>query len=181
MSKFNSLIAEATGDIDNYHFSHAGEKLYDFAWHALADWYIEIAKLQNDQNTHNLAHHVYVNLLKLLHPFTPFVTEKIYESFGAGKMLLIENWPIADDKKINSQAEQDFIIVQELIANIRLWKKDNRIGQNEIIKLQIAGADKIINSELSMINHLAKAEIKIISILAKSDFEVRNLKVSMVK
>ncbi|MFH1890726.1 MAG: class I tRNA ligase family protein [Candidatus Kuenenbacteria bacterium] len=179
-SRLNNIIEETTEDLENYRFSLAGEKLYNFTWHELADWYVEIAKIQDDKNTYNLLKYVYITLLKLLHPFTPFVTEKIYEYFDGNKMLVTEKWPDVNDEKINAQIEQNFGLIQELVTAIRSWRKENKIGTKETIQLQIAGAEELIEDQMPVMRHLAKAEIEMVEALVEKDFEVENLKIKVI-
>jgi len=70
------LIHEVTNDIKSYQYSNAGQKLYDFTWSEFCDWYLELSKGEN-QNLHVL-NYTLNSLLKLLHPFIPFVTEVLY-------------------------------------------------------------------------------------------------------
>ena len=73
-------------------------KFYDFFWHEYADIYIETAKKQlADKNlkasTQNILMTIHMDLLKLLHPFLPFITEEIWSAFNKKNLLLIESWP----------------------------------------------------------------------------------------
>jgi len=179
-SKLNNLIKETTEDLEKFRFGLAGEKLYDFTWHTLADWYVEIAKTQSNNNTYSLLIDIYKTLLKLLHPFTPFVTEKIWEYLENDNLLITTKWPIINKTENNTQAEQDFELIQELITAIRSWKKENKIEPKEILKIQIAGSNKLINSQQTIINHLAKVELTTAEALADKDFEVRELKIKIL-
>ena len=75
LSRLQSLIADVNRHFEKYEFSLAGEKIYDFLWHELADWYVEISK----QQEHTIAPRILLEAIKLLHPFTPFITEEIYQ------------------------------------------------------------------------------------------------------
>ena len=84
-SRLNNLIISTTKKIENYELGEAAKELYEFGWHELADWYLEASKFQttNDQlknNTDQCLKFILDNLLKLLHPFIPFVTEQIWQS-----------------------------------------------------------------------------------------------------
>ncbi len=88
--------------IEKYEFGKALHCLYDFFWHQYADIYIETAKRQLTDGklkvpTQNVLLDIHLNLLKLLHPFLPFITEEIWSRFLVNKksrnLLLIENWP----------------------------------------------------------------------------------------
>jgi len=97
--KLSELTKEVTLDMDNYRFYLAAEKLYHFTWHEFADKYIEESKSKDDPETLNTMFHVLCSILKLLHPFMPFVTEEIWgiihpHAQKEGKLLMIEPWPI---------------------------------------------------------------------------------------
>ena len=98
LSGLKKLTAEIDNLIDKYEFGHALYKLYDFFWHEYADVYIETAKKQMTDNklkfsTQNVLLKVHLDLLKLLHPFLPFITEEIWNAFNEKTLLLIEDWP----------------------------------------------------------------------------------------
>ncbi|NMB48686.1 class I tRNA ligase family protein [Candidatus Kuenenbacteria bacterium] len=186
ISRLNNIIQEVTGDFDNYRFSLAAEKLYEFAWHELADWYVEIAKKQGDGNTYQLLTTVYLETLKLLHPFMPFITETIFQSFEADKMLMIKKWPEIDEEKINAQTEQDFKALQDLISAIRSWRKSAQGGpggnveSKDILKVQIAGGGELVAEQKELIDYLCRTEIESVEELAEFDLEVDEMKVKLV-
>ena len=93
IEKTQNVIKEVSADIEHYNFNLASEKLYEFAWHVFADIYIEDVKNRIDENSYLILYTVYLILLKLLHPFMPFVTEEIYQRLDFGKSLMIEKWP----------------------------------------------------------------------------------------
>ncbi len=180
ISRLNNVVKEITEDLERFRFGLAGEKLYDFTWHELADWYVEIAKIQHNQNTYNLLVAIYKTLLKLLHPFTPFVTEKIWEYFGDGGLLIVQPWPTADESKIDLSAEQDFTLVQKLITAIRARRKDKKIEPKEIINIQIAGAEDLLKPQEEVISKLSRVAITFKRQLADYDFVVENLQIKFV-
>ena len=102
LSGLKKLQKEVGNLIEKYEFGQALHKLYDFFWHQYADVYIETAKKQlaNEKlkvQTSNVLLCVHLNLLKLLHPFLPFITEELWSRFFVNKksrnLLLVENWP----------------------------------------------------------------------------------------
>jgi valyl-tRNA synthetase len=97
--KLNELVKDVTLDMDNYRFYLAAEKIYHFTWHEFADKYIEESKGKSDPETLFTLNFTLFTLLKLLHPFMPFVTEEIWgimhpSEHAQGKLLMIEAWPI---------------------------------------------------------------------------------------
>lgn len=152
VSKLNLVNKSVTDDLNNFRFSLAGEKLEKFTWGDLADWYLEIHKIEKNDK---ILGYVLDKILKLWHPFMPFVTEKIYQDLTEGKkILMIEKWPEADEKLIDKKAEKEFINLQNIIAKIRNLRSSYRISPIQIIN---AYADKIENREI--IERLAKIKI----------------------
>lgn len=104
VKKLESVVLEVTECLNNYQFNLAAEKIYEFSWHEFADLYIEKVKktLQTQdnitaQNSFSLLTSTYLIILKLLHPFMPFVTEEIYERLYPEEAkktpLIISSWP----------------------------------------------------------------------------------------
>lgn len=93
IEKTQSLIEAITKHIESYQFNLAAEKLYEFAWHEFADKYIEDVKGRLNEDSYLILNTVYLILLKLLHPFMPFVTEEIYQRMGNEGSLMIKKWP----------------------------------------------------------------------------------------
>ncbi len=162
LSRLNSVIAEVTEDLENFRFSQAGEKLRSFTWDEFADWYIEISKVE--KNFQQLST-INQQLLKLWHPFMPFVTEKLWEAAGGAKFLMIADWPIASKKLINKKAGKDFALIQEIIRIIRNLRAEFKIDPALFVKVAInAGAKKpLLGKEVAIIKHLARLEsVKIV-------------------
>ena len=94
IKKVDDLVAQVSAQIEKYQFNYATEALYEFVWHEFADTYIEDVKNRMDENASLVLLSLYVTLLKLLHPFMPFVTEAIYQTLFTPKTpLIIESWP----------------------------------------------------------------------------------------
>ena len=95
--KLEQVIKSVTENVDNYNFGQALHTLYDFVWHEYADKYIEYAKTKEDDMIKKTLSCVLLNIIKLLHPFIPFITEEIWSMIptdsSGSKMLIIEKWP----------------------------------------------------------------------------------------
>ncbi len=128
LAEFDNLVQEITQDLDNYRFSQAGEKLYEFTWAKLADWYLEIAKLEKGKD--KILLYILERLLILWHPFTPFITEVIWQEFGSKNLLLIDKWPPAS--KADNKAIKDFSELKNLVTKIRNLKADNKIPPKDL-------------------------------------------------
>ena len=93
IEKCETLTSEITNLLDKYRFHDAAQRLYDFTWHEFADIYIEEAKTRREESQMALEF-TYLTLLKLLHPFMPFVTEELFGKLsGNNRLLIAEKWP----------------------------------------------------------------------------------------
>lgn len=126
----NNLAACAqtvTEHLENFNFSLAAEELNEFTWNKLADWYLEIAKIEKDKE--EILIYILKNVLILWHPFIPFVTEKIWSSFN-DDLLMVAKWPKGTGKKTVSAAsavEQKFQKIQDIVIAIRNARSENKV------------------------------------------------------
>ncbi len=142
ISKINRLFKSTEEKIKNYEFGEATKECYEFVWHEFADWYLEIAKSQVNQenlkeNTLNILKYSLNNILKILHPFIPFVTEKIYQNFNPKNMLMIAEWPKLEKKFIDLETENSLEELKQIIIEARNWKIEQKISMKEIIDYQL--------------------------------------------
>lgn len=162
--KMHLLIRKINEDLKNYRFSQAGESLREFTWGDLADWYLEVTKFVKSSEKDKVLNRILEDLLKLWHPFIPFVTEKIWELMGNQKMLLVENFPNEDFyKKVRYKAERlrgigltRFEIVINIIKAIRNARAENKVEPGKKIKAVVyAGKHKdLILSQAEIIKGL---------------------------
>ncbi len=157
LSRLNGVIGEVTSHLENCEFSQAGEKLRAFSWDEFADWYLEINKIQPNNSLLAAAYSV---LLKLWHPFMPYVTEELWPNFGGG-LLLVAEWPKAEKKLSDKKAEKDFEFLRSIITAIRGMRADYRIEPAKKVRVVVyAGAKKkFIDSQSEIIKNLARVEI----------------------
>lgn len=118
LAEFEELKKAVTAYIVAYRFSVAGEVLYEFTWSKLADWYVEAAKIEKSKDA--ILRHILKELLVLWHPFTPFVTEYIWQLTGETTQLIGAHWP---DAKETPEA-REFETIQEIIISIRDLKQE---------------------------------------------------------
>ena len=142
LSCFNKLIRETENNIENYELGRAAKDLYEFSWHKFADWYLEISKLQIKkpelkEQTIKVLYYILFGLLKLLHPFVPFVTEKIWLEFSKEKnnLLIVANWPKQENKFINQEAEKEFLKIQEEIIKTRKQSSPKKEQLSAFLKI----------------------------------------------
>jgi len=124
-SRLNLKIAETTELLERYELGEAARGMYDFIWDEFCDWYIELAKprLFHPQDARertvvqNVLRDVLMGILKLLHPFMPFITEEIYQYLPEhGESIMLESWPIVDPSRVEPEAIEQ---MQAIMATIR--------------------------------------------------------------
>jgi len=153
LDNMQKLIKEVTTDIDNFKFSQAGEKLKEFTWNNLADWYLEVSKFEKTEEKEKILIKILQNLLKLWHPFMPFVTEAIWNELEEKELLMVNSWPQASPT--NSKGD-DFEIIKDVITAVRQIKSESKIPPKEKIKAVIYAGDKVelIKSQTELIKSL---------------------------
>lgn len=155
LSKFNKLVQEVTEHLDKYEFSIASVKLYQFTWTDFADSYVEIAKKQG--NKEDVLLYILERLLKLWHPFLPYVTEVIWQQFKTKNLLLVESWPQAQNS-IDGQAMFYFDGVVGVISRLRELKADNKIAPSEFPLCKIVSSQVSVE-HLQLIADLARVKL----------------------
>jgi valyl-tRNA synthetase len=146
LEKMQTLIKEVTRDIKEYRFSMAGEKLREFTWDDLADWYLEATKFDNSTEKNKILLLILSDLLKLWHPFIPFVTEVIWEQFGEKEQLIISAWPNTKHYKSLNTNKNDidaFAIIKSVIESIRNARSENKVAPDRKVKAIVYARENI--------------------------------------
>jgi valyl-tRNA synthetase len=144
LKKFNELVEGVTEDLKRYRFSRAGEKLKHYTWEELADWYLEITKFEDKGPKNEILLYILNNLLKMWHPFIPFVTETIWQKYN-DSLLISENWAesaIILNKEDEGQAEE-FEAVRSVIGAIRNVRAENNIEPGKKLDVVIGAGEHI--------------------------------------
>ena len=169
LSRLNSVINSVTEKIKNYELGEAAQELYDFTWHEFADWYLEISKIKNPnskpENTVQILNHTLATILKLSHPFAPFVTEQIWQSLHQqkeNKLLMVENWPTVNKKSINKKIEQKFETIKNLVTEIRNWKAQQKIPLKQTTEYKLKPENKNLlaqNKQRNLVEKLSNVRL----------------------
>ena len=145
LSKLNTLIAEVTENLEKYELGVAVQKVYDFIWDTYCDWYIELTKARlysedADRKQTALQVLVYVldQLLRLLHPFMPFITEEIWQNLPhEGPALIAAQWPQYRQELAFSAEESHMESVMEAIRAIRARRTEMNVPPSKKAALYI--------------------------------------------
>ena len=176
LSRLNNVIKEVTDNMEKYELGIAVQKIYDFLWDELCDWYIEIAKVrlwkaEEDPKAANESlwtlRTALTQGLKLLHPFMPFITEEIYCTLlPEEESIMISDWPVYKDEWNSPEAELAIGSFQEVVRGIRNTRTSMNVPQNRKTHLIIVGKDAAIcqmyeNSKKSFANLAFAKEIHV--------------------
>lgn len=173
LSKSNSLIKEVSDNLDKYELGIALGKLYDFIWEEFCDWYIEMVKprLWSQEDSSREAAlwtliTVLSDLLKLLHPFLPFITEEIFCNLNeTQESIMISDWPVYKAELSFAKEEASVELLKDAIKKIRAIRASKNVpnskktviyivsgnqkllevfGNSEVLLKQLAGAEEVI-------------------------------------
>ena len=154
LNRLDSTIASADKGYEAFEFAKASEEIYHFAWDDLCDWYLELVKEsfakggeQADKSRRVLGH-VLDQLLRLMHPSMPFITETIWCELTGGESLVIANWPAVSKAAPDVAADKVVGDMQVLITEIRRFRSEQGIKTSARINAQISGlAGDLLNYE----------------------------------
>ena len=167
LSKLNTLIAEVTENLEKYELGVAVQKVYDFIWDTYCDWYIELTKArlysedaERKQTAMQVLVYVLDQVLRLLHPFMPFITEEIWQSLPhEGSALIVAKWPEYREV-LNFGAEQSHMeSVMEAIRAIRARRTEMNVPPSKKAALFIlTGKPQVYQEGEGFIQRLAYAD-----------------------
>lgn len=149
LHRLNEVTREVTENMDKYELGIAVSKLYDFVWSEFCDWYIELAKIrmtgadeQLADNTRHVLTWVMSSILKLLHPYMPFITEEIWQSLPhEGEALIVAEWPVYDEKLSFAAEAQGMEKVMELVTAVRTRRSEMNVPPSKKASLLIETAE----------------------------------------
>ena len=150
LSKLNNVIKEVCENMDSYELGVAAGKIYDFIWDSFCDWYIELTKPRLNGSSEELKLsaqkvllYVLTEILKLLHPFMPFITEEIWQALPhEGEALMIERYPEYKSELSFPADEQNFEMVMTAIKAVRARRSEMNVPPSRKAHLIIATEKK---------------------------------------
>lgn len=146
LSLFNELVKDVTYNIDAYEFGIACGNVYDFIWDIYCDWYIELTKPRIAQGgetakaAQNVLVYVMAGLLKLLHPFLPYITEEIWQSMPAEdqpESIMIADWCKYDEKLSFPKEQEDFGKIVDAIKAVRIQRSELNVPPSKKASMEI--------------------------------------------
>ncbi len=172
LNQYNKLVSEVTENLEKYELGIAAQKLYDFIWDELCDWYIELVKPrffekgESNETAQNVLVYVLSNTLKLLHPFMPFITEEIWQALPhEGESIMIADWPKADATLCDEVAAAEMLEIMNAIKGIRNVRSEMNVPPSKKVKLYVVTPEEdLFKQALVFFEKLAGAsETEIVS------------------
>ncbi len=178
LSKLNRVIHEITDNMDRYELGVAAQKIYDFIWDDYCDWYIELTKTRlqgEDEDSKVRAQqvlcHVLTQMLKLLHPFMPFITEEIWqalpheEGVGEQDFLMLQSWPEYSKTMDSPQEEKAMELIMDAIRAVRTRRAEMNVPPSKKAQITVAtGEGEVFQLGVPFLKKMGYAsEVKIVS------------------
>lgn len=156
LSRVNNVTKEITDNLLKYEIGIAGQKIYDFVWDEYCDWYIEIVKprlYEDNEESNKIAQKVLFivlkDILKLLHPFMPFITEEIWSHLPeVDKALIISSWPMYKEEYNFKESEDRIVYIMEAIKGIRNGRAEMNVAPSRKAKIIFVTEDEKVKSIL---------------------------------
>ena len=166
LSKLNRVIPEITENMDKYELGVAAQKVYDFIWDDYCDWYIELTKsrLQGEdqqakENAQKVLCYVLTDILKLLHPFMPFLTEEIWQALPHdGDFLMLQKWPEHHVELDFPQEEKAMELIMDAIGAVRTRRSEMNVPPSKKAHLTVATLEReVFEAGIPFLKRLAYA------------------------
>jgi len=176
ITKLNEIIPQINDNLDKYELGLAAEKIYNFLWEDYCDWYIEMVKTRlygedglNKKTAQTVLLRVLKEILKLLHPFMPFITEEIWQHLPeTEKPLIIENWPIKNDNMVFEREKEEIDYIKTAIKAIRNIRSEMNVPMSKKSKLIFVSDNEEIKETI------LKNSRKFITLASAEDLEIEN-------
>lgn len=148
VSRYNTLVREVTENLEKFELGVAVSKLYDFTWDIFCDWYIELTKTriaaggESALGAQRVLVFVMSGVLRLLHPFMPFITEEIWQALpGHNESIMVSRWPEYEEALHFAAEEARFEKVMDVIRAVRTRRSEMNVPPSRKAKIYIAAAD----------------------------------------
>jgi len=177
LSRLTETIRDADSLFEKFEFAKASELIYHFAWDDLCDWYLELSKESfatgNAADSQRVLGHVLDQLMRLLHPLMPFITEELWVSLTGGESLVIAKWPEANLNYLDQAAENLVTQMQAVITEVRRFRNDQGVKATAKIPGRLISKGELANYAGAM-GFVLKLEAK--EFTPTASFEIGSVK-----
>jgi valyl-tRNA synthetase len=148
LSRLQAVVAEVDAHFEAYELAKVCDTLYHFAWDDVCDWYLELTKpvlAGADEaakaTTRRVLGHVLDQLLRLLHPVIPFVTDELWTTLTGEDSVVVAAWPVADAAYVDPIAETELTALQRVVTEVRRFRADQGVRPAQRVVAQLSGLD----------------------------------------
>ena len=163
ISRLNAVTAEATAQLDAFDLGAAIRTLYAFTWDEFCDWYIEAAKpalAEARLGTLVTLKAVLEHILKLLHPFMPFITSELYAALGHRRQIAVHNWPTPDAALHDEGATRAFAALRAAVAAARSLKSELGLSPQDRLNVAVEGdLSSTVHENARVVESIAKVNL----------------------
>jgi valyl-tRNA synthetase len=161
LSRFQETVGSVIESLESYNIAQASRTLYQFLWSEFCDWYVELAKMRMAESL-GILEKILSDVLRLLHPIMPFITEELWRGLGKSSSILLEEYPKLEPQRIDRGAEEKMAVLMDVVSSIRALRSEMNVPPSNKISLTLSVAEEaqktIYQAHLSYIQHLCKAE-----------------------
>lgn len=162
LSRLQHVVEEVDGYFASYEYAKVCDTLYHFAWDDVCDWYLELSKpvlSAGGETTRRVLGHVLDQLLRLLHPVMPFVTEELWLALAGGETIMKAAWPVADPSLVDDDAEVEIAALQKLVTEVRRFRSDQGLKPSQRVSAALTGLGNVgIDTHEPLIRSLARLD-----------------------
>ncbi len=175
LSRLGHLVEEVNTQMELFRLNDAADALYKFIWHELCDWYLELAKKslygnngeRAKERTVAVLYHVVEKALRLLHPFMPFLSEKLWQELPKGsespRSLMLAPFPKREEHPRDRQGEEEMGILQQTISTVRTIRGENSVPPGAWVTIKVKPTSEITRRVLeenqdAVVGHLTRSE-----------------------
>jgi valyl-tRNA synthetase len=165
LSRLQHVIAEVDEQFEGYEFAKVCDILYHFAWDDVCDWYVELSKPVlsgggvEAERSRRVLGHVLDQLLRLLHPVMPFVTEELWTVLTGADTVVTASWPAAERSRVDDEAEAELAALQKVVTEVRRFRSDQGLRPSQRVSAALTGLGNVgIDMHEPLIRSLARLD-----------------------
>ncbi|MEV0898325.1 valine--tRNA ligase [Actinoplanes sp. NPDC049802] len=162
LSRLQHVIGEVNELFADYEYAKVCDTLYHFAWDDVCDWYLELSKpvlAEGSEGSRRVLGHVLDQLLRLLHPVIPFVTEELWIALTGGETVMKAAWPSVDQALIDDAAEEELAALQKVVTEVRRFRSDQGLKPSQRVTAALTGLGNVgIDAHEPLIRSLARLD-----------------------
>ena len=162
LSRLQHVVSEVDENFERFEFAKVCDALYHFAWDDVCDWYVELAKPvlaaggAGADVTRRVLGHVLDQLLRLLHPVIPFVTDELWSALTGEETLVRGAWPAVDAAYIDDRAEALLAALQAVVTEVRRFRSDQGLKPGQRVASRLTGLDRVGLEPVRAVDPLAR-------------------------